>query len=312
MSSGLLSLLDDVAAIAKMAAASVDDVAAGALKATSNAAGVVIDDAAVTPKYVVGLSPARELPIVWNIAKGSLKNKLFILLPGIMLLGELVPWSIKPLLALGALYLCFEGYEKLHQAIHRMLHPASLKNPEQLEAIQPEELEKQRTAGAIRTDFVLSAEIMAIGYATVQEDSFFIKLAALIAVAICITAGVYGMVGVILKADDVGLRLAAPGRSPALQRLGKILVHQMPFVLKILSTVGTAAMLWVGGGIIVHSIPPLHHAVENVTHGIENGLMRWIVEASISLVLAIPVGLVVELLVRLSTKLFGKSSPAHS
>jgi len=312
MSSGLLALLDDVVAIAKVAAASVDDVAAGALKATSNAAGVVIDDAAVTPKYVVGLSPSRELPIVWNIAKGSLKNKLLILLPVIMLLGYLAPWSIQPLLALGALYLCFEGYEKLHQAAHRLWSS----NPQAAQPIEtatsPEQLEKHRTAGAIRTDFVLSAEIMAIGYATVQADSFFVRLLALVAVALCITAGVYGVVGLLLKADDVGLRMAHPDRSPTMQRLGKLLVHQMPTILKLLSAVGTAAMLWVGGGIIVHSIAPLHHLVEHATEGLDSGFLRWIVHATISLILAIPIGYCVDLLVRFTQNLIASKTGWNS
>lgn len=304
MSSGLLALLDDVAAIAKMAAASVDDVAAGALKATSNAAGVVIDDTAVTPKYVVGLSPARELPIVWNIAKGSLKNKLLILLPSMMLLGYLLPWAVQPLLAAGALFLCFEGYEKLQHAAKQAFSKSSHDTSHQPEPLSPEELERNRTAGAIRTDFVLSAEIMAIGYATVQEESFWIKLSALIAVAFCITAGVYGLVGLILKADDVGLRLVAPKRGPVSRTLGRLLVQGMPGVLKVLSVVGTAAMLWVGGGIIIHSIPPLHHSViEPLSQGVENGLLRWLIEAAISLVIAIPLGFLVVQVVQWAQRL---------
>ncbi|MBX3422854.1 MAG: DUF808 family protein [Pirellulaceae bacterium] len=307
MSSGLLTLLDDVAAIAKLAASSLDDVAAGALKASSKAAGVVIDDTAVTPKYVVGLSPSRELPIVWNIAKGSLKNKLLILLPIILLLGHLVPWSIQPLLAIGGLYLCFEGYEKLHHTVRHLFLP-SLQHPvEPMATISPHELETMRTAGAIRTDFILSAEIMAIAYATVRDDSFPIKLAALITVALCITAGVYGVVAMILKADDFGLQLVKAERSSMAQSIGRMLVHGMPTVLSILSFVGTAAMLWVGGGILIHSFAPLHHQIEDFSHGFDNGAAAWAMEAAISLLLAIPVGLVAVICVKLARLLAGRS-----
>lgn len=291
MSSGLLALLDDVAAIVKVTASSLDDVAAQAVKASSKAAGVVIDDAAVTPKYVVGLSPAREIPIVWNIAKGSLRNKLLILLPGVMLLGAIAPWAVGPLLALGGLFLCFEGYEKLHQAVHHYLHPQNKEAVGELEPISPEQLEQDRTKGAIRTDFILSAEIMAISYNVVKAENFWLKLTSLIGVAFFITAGVYGFVALILKADDTGLRLAKEKNHRFVQTLGRGLIRGMPILLMILSVIGTAAMLWVGGGIIIHSFPPAHHWLEEWLQRIgAGGFFAWMVEALISLVFAIFMG----------------------
>ncbi len=294
MTSGLLALFDDVAAIAKAAAASLDDVATQAVKASSKAAGVVIDDAAVTPKYVVGLSPARELPIVWNIAKGSLKNKLLILLPAILLLGVVAPWSIGPLLAVGGLFLCFEGYEKLHHIVHSFLHPAPALAPEALETMSPEELEQVRTSGAIRTDFILSAEIMAIAYDVVQGESFATRLTSLLVVAITITAGVYGFVALVLKADDLGLHLSQARYHQSLNAVGRLLIKGMPRLLVLLTYVGTAAMLWVGGGIIIHSIPPAHHSVQDLVHHWSlTGVTAWCAEAGISLVFGIAIGFVV-------------------
>jgi uncharacterized protein len=313
MSSGLFALFDDVAAIAKAAAASIDDVAAQAVKASSKAAGVVIDDAAVTPKYVVGLTPARELPIVWNIAKGSLKNKLFILLPAIMLLGVAAPWSIGPILALGGIFLCFEGYEKLHHMVHHWLHPTTQTAEESLEMMSPEELEKTRTAGAIRTDFILSAEIMAISYAVVKDDKWFVQFGSLLVSALAITAGVYGFVALVLKADDLGLHLIKNRASRGLQAVGRGLIVAMPILLKILGFIGMAAMLWVGGGIIIHSIPPAHHHLEElVGHWQLTGFVRWCVEAGISLVFAIIVGAIVVGVIGVVQKLRGNKSSASN
>ena len=294
MASGLLALLDDVAAIVKVTAASLDDVATQAVKASSKAAGVVIDDAAVTPKYVVGLSPARELPIVWNIAKGSLRNKLLILLPAIMALGALAPWALGPLLAFGGLFLCFEGYEKLHHAIHNLLHPS--KTPvDELPQLNPEELEKVRTSSAIRTDFILSAEIMAISYYEVKSEVWWMQIITLIIVATLITVGVYGFVGVILKADDFGLKLARHENHPSVKWFGRFLVAGMPKFLVLLAGVGTAAMLWVGGGIIIHnSFHVLHDLVLGVVERVpKQALIRWLTEALISLVFAVFVGFLV-------------------
>lgn len=299
MSSGLLALLDDIAAIVKVTAGSLDDVAAQAVKASSKAAGVVIDDAAVTPKYVVGLSPSREIPIVWNIAKGSLKNKLIILLPSVLLLGALASWAVGPLLAIGGVFLCFEGFEKLHHALHRYLHPVEEIPEESVQPMTPEELEAERTASAIRTDFILSAEIMAISYHVVQKEVLWIQVFSLFIVAILITAGVYGFVALILKADDVGLRLARDKNHSMIQKLGRGLIKGMPLLLGILSFVGTAAMLWVGGGIIIHnSFHFLHQLLEWPIEKLQvDGFAKWAVESSISLVFAILVGFVTVLVI---------------
>lgn len=309
MASGLLALLDDVAAIVKVTAASLDDVAAQAVKASSKAAGVVIDDAAVTPKYVVGLSPARELPIVWNIAKGSLRNKLFILLPAIMALGALAPKALGPLLALGGLFLCFEGYEKLHHAIHSLLHP-SKKTVDELPQMDPEELEKVRTSSAIRTDFILSAEIMAISYNEVKDEPWWMLTITLIVVALLITIGVYGFVGLILKADDFGLRLARHDNRPSVKWFGRLLITGMPKFLVFLAAVGTAAMLWVGGGIIIHnSFHALHEFVLGIVEKApDQAVLRWLTEAFISLVFAIVVGFIVVMILNGAKLFMGKKS----
>lgn len=313
MASGLLALLDDVAAIVKVTAASLDDVAAQAVKASSKAAGVVIDDAAVTPKYVVGLSPAREIPIVWNIAKGSLRNKLLILLPAIMALGALAPWALGPLLAIGGLFLCFEGYEKLHHAVHHLLHPS--KTPvDELPQMNPEELEKIRTSSAIRTDFILSAEIMAISYYEVKAEAWWMQIITLIVVATLITAGVYGFVGLILKADDFGLKLAREENSPSVKWFGRQLITGMPKFLVVLAGIGTAAMLWVGGGIIIHnSFHVLHDLVLGVVKQVpDQAVIRWLTEAVISLIFAILVGFLIVMILNGIKMLTGKKEGEHT
>jgi uncharacterized protein len=302
MATGLLALLDDVAAIAKMTSASLDDVAAQAAKAGAKAAGVVIDDAAVTPKYVVGLSPARELPIVWNIAKGSLKNKLIFLLPAALLLGWLAPWGITPLLACGGLFLCFEGVEKLHHMWHVWQHPPTDAQHAIIpaETITPEELERLRTTGAIRTDFILSAEIMAIAYATIDSTDIAIQAITLAAVAIGITAAVYGFVALVVKADDIGYHLAKEPHAKITKAFGRGIVYIMPPFLRLLGYVGTAAMLWVGGGIIAHSIPWLHH---HMLHFVEKmqaeGILAWLLEACMSGILGVILGSVTVFIVTL-------------
>ncbi len=307
MASGLLVLLDDVAAIAKAAAASLDDVAAQAIKAGSKAAGVVIDDAAVTPKYVIGLSPAREIPIVWNIAKGSLKNKLVVLMPALLLLGFVAPWSISPLLAVGGLFLCFEGYEKLHHIIHGFFHPAHVPAAGEVVAMSPEELEQLRTAGAIRTDFILSAEIMAIAYDVVRDERFATRFGVLLVVAIAITGGVYGFVGLILKADDLGLHLARDRTRRPLRILGRMLIAAMPWLLVMLSYVGTAAMLWVGGGIVLHAFPRLYDALHDHVGALDlPDAVAWCVEAGISLIAGIAIGFVAASIVKATKARFRK------
>ncbi|HEY8571725.1 DUF808 domain-containing protein [Phenylobacterium sp.] len=267
MASGLVALLDDVAGIAKIAAASIDDVAGAAGKAGVKAAGVVVDDTAVTPGYAMGFTPDRELPIVWKIALGSLRNKFFFLLPGALLLSAFAPWAVTPLLMIGGAYLAFEATEKILEAVR---HEDHSDEPQEL-ALSSAELEKQKVAGAIRTDLILSAEIMAIALADVAERPFAIQAAALAVVGLAITIGVYGVVGLIVKMDDIGLHMAS--RDSALgKRVGSWLVKGMPVVLSGLATVGTAAMLWVGGGIIVHG---LHEYHVPVVPGLVEGFSHW-------------------------------------
>lgn len=257
MSIGLIALLDDIAGLAKVAAASLDDVAGQAAKAGAKAAGVVIDDAAVTPTYVVGFDSSRELPIVAKIAAGSLRNKLIVLLPAALLLSLFAPWAITPLLMIGGAYLCYEGAEKVWHALQphaAEAHEAELESV----ALDAQSLEDEKVAGAVKTDFILSAEIMAITLAAVTEGSFWMKAAVLGVVGVFITLAVYGAVALIVKADDVGLRLAtggSPGPLGGVRRgFGRALVKGMPIVLGALSVVGTAAMIWVGGGIVVHGL----------------------------------------------------------
>ncbi len=304
MSIGLLALFDDVAGLAKVAAASIDDVAAQAAKAGAKAAGVVIDDAAVTPRYVVGFAAARELPIVAKIAAGSLRNKLLILLPAALALSLLAPWAITPLLMLGGAYLCYEGTEKVYEALlphHAHGHEAQLASV----AVNARSLEDEKVASAIKTDFILSAEIMAIALAAVPEGGLITQAAVLAAVGIGITAAVYGGVALIVKADDIGVALARSGAGSALggaaRAVGRGLVLGMPVFLKILGVVGTAAMIWVGGGIIVHGLEEyglpaighaIHHAAEVAGHGLAPvaGAAEWIVTAAGSGLVGLLVG----------------------
>jgi len=251
MATGLIALLDDIAAIAKVAAASLDDTAAAAGKASAKAAGVVIDDTAVTPRYVHGFAAARELPIVGKIALGSVKNKMLLLLPGAMALSYFAPWAITPLLMGGGAYLCYEGAEKIYEIFHPIVEVES-----DLDGADPREIENAMVGGAIRTDLILSGEIMAITLADVADRPIFTQAAVLAVVGLGITALVYGVVALIVKADDVGAALArrqgwaaAPGRA-----IGRALVKGMPPFLTLLANIGTAAMLWVGGGIIIHAL----------------------------------------------------------
>ena len=255
MSVGLAALFDDIATLAKAAAASVDDIAAQATKAGTKAAGVVIDDTAVTPRYLVDFSPARELPIVARIALGSLRNKLLILLPVALALSFLLPQAITPLLMIGGAFLCYEGAEKVYEALfphgaHE--HEAKLEPV----AIDAATFEQQKIASAIKTDFILSAEIMAITLAALPSGNPVNQAIILAVVGIGITAAVYGVVALIVKADDFGLALArldAPAAAP-LRATGRAIVLAMPYLLNALSLVGTAAMIWVGGGIILHGL----------------------------------------------------------
>lgn len=287
--SGLLALLDDVAGIAKVAAASVDDIAGQAAKAGAKAAGALIDDAAVTPKYVQGFAPARELPIVGKIALGSIRNKLLILLPAALLLSAFAPWLIVPLLMLGGSYLCFEGAEKVY---HLFRPHAPYADGQKRGAGDPLHLERQKVAGAIKTDFILSAEIMTIALAAMPDEgqSIWIVAAVLALVAVGITVAVYGSVALIVKADDVGLWLARAGKLSLTRALGRGMVAIMPGFLKALLIIGTAAMIWVGGSIVVHGLKDLgwpvaydwiHHQAVAAAEaaGTAQGFVEWAVTA---------------------------------
>jgi len=311
--SGLLALLDDVAAIAKLAATQIDDLAGqaakvgtkvgatvldDAAKAGAKAAGVVIDDAAVTPKYVTGLPAARELPIVWKIARASFFNKLVILLPLALLLDMFLPWMVTPLLMLGGCYLAFEGAEK----VWHWLYPHPESHSQEAVVLDAAHLEEQRVKGAIKTDFILSAEIMTISLAAVESDNWMIAGLVLAFVAVGITALVYGAVAVLVKMDDVGLRLSQTGQLAIVRRFGVGLVKAMPGLMGLISVIGTVAMLWVGGSIIVHGLDVLgwhwpygtiHHFAEVVAHKFPSaeGAVAWMVTAGVDGVLALIIGL---------------------
>jgi predicted DNA repair protein MutK len=300
----LIALLDDVAALAKVAAASLDDVAGQAAKAGVKAAGVVIDDTAVTPGYVIGFAAKRELPIVGKIAVGSLRNKILILLPAALLLSYFLPWIITPILMLGGAYLCYEGTEKVVEAVlpdRAHEHEARTESV----ALSPKTFEDEKVASAIKTDFILSAEIMAITLAAIPAGSVVTQALVLAVVAIGITAAVYGVVALIVKADDVGLALARneqPSVTGRISRaLGRALVLGMPILLKLLSAVGTAAMIWVGGGIVLHGLEvygpsQIQHAVESAAEAVASlvpGLgpvLEWTTIAAISGFIGLAIG----------------------
>ena len=307
MPGGLVALLDDVAALAKLAAASVDDVAFAAGRAGTKAAGVVIDDTAVTPSYVVGLSPARELPIIGKITLGSLRNKLLFLLPAALALSAFAPWAITPLLMLGGAYLAFEATEKIWQALTHTGHAEEV-----IEITDPHELEARQVAGAVRTDFILSAEIMAIALAELPDMSLLMQAAVLAAVAIAITLGVYGAVALIVKMDDVGLHLSLRRRA-YLRAIGHGLVKLMPILLRALSLIGTAAMLWVGGGIFMHGLgefrlgvvpDTVHDLAVAAGHAVPaiEGAVEWVVQALGSAAVGFVVGSVIVALMHLVPK----------
>lgn len=297
MAGGLVGLLDDVAALAKLAAASIDDVGAAAGRASVKAAGVVVDDTAVTPGYVRGLAAERELPIIRQIATGSLRNKLLFILPVAIVLSELAPTLVEIILMAGGAFLCYEGAHKIVHALRGDDHdhdvPATMLGPD---------AEKATVAGAIRTDFILSAEIMVISLKEVIDEPFLTRAAILAVVALLITVVVYGVVAAIVKMDDVGLVLT---RRPQqrVQRMGRALVRAMPVLMRWLSTIGIAAMLWVGGHILLvgadelgwHGPYDVVHNLEEVVHdtGALSGVLEWLVNTAASAVVGLAVGLVV-------------------
>ena len=297
MAGGLVGLLDDVAALAKLAAASIDDVGAAAGRASMKAAGVVVDDTAVTPGYVRGLAAERELPIVRKIATGSLRNKLLFILPVAILLSQVAPVLVEIILMAGGAFLCYEGAHKIVGAVRGTDHdhdvPAAALGPE---------AEKATVAGAIRTDFILSAEIMVISLKEVLDEPFVTRAVILVVVAILITVVVYGVVAAIVKMDDVGLSLASRSSESA-RRTGRALVRAMPVLLRCLATIGIAAMLWVGGHILLvgadelgwHGPYDVVHRLEEAVHttGAISGVLEWVVNTAASAVVGLAVGLLV-------------------
>jgi uncharacterized protein len=316
MASGLIALLDDVAAIAKVAASSLDDIALASAKAGSKAAGVVIDDAAVTPKYVVGFKPERELPIIWKIAKGSLRNKLLFLLPLFIALAAFLPQALTPLLMVGGAFLCFEAAEKVMEklGLHKAAH-----DPDVPVLLEPAEQESKMVKGAIRTDFILSAEILAIALGELGNSALGTKAAALAAVSVAVTVLVYGAVALIVKMDDFGLKLAA-SENGASQALGRGLVAGMPKLLVALSVIGTAAMAWVGGGIVLHGMEvvgiwlALPHTLHAWAHAIAAaspvavGAVEWTANA----VFAGISGVVLGFVIAQGVTLVGRLKPAKA
>lgn len=298
--SGLIALLDDVASIAKVAAASIDDVAGQAAKAGAKAAGAVIDDAAVTPKYVHGFDAKREIPIIWKITRGSIFNKIVILLPAALLLSAFAPWLIAPLLMIGGAYLCFEGAEKV---AHAFGHGDTHESEKHTHPVgDGAALEEERVAGAIKTDFILSAEIMTIALASIPaEDTLLMKGVILAFVAVGITIAVYGFVALIVKADDFGAHLATR-HSGAVAGFGRGIVRFMPGFMKVLTVVGTAAMIWVGGQIVLHGMSELgwhgpydwvHHQAVTAAAMVPQaaGLVEWAVTAFLDGVFGLILGL---------------------
>ena len=306
MAGGLFALLDDVALIARSAASSVDDVAALAGKTSVKAAGVVVDDAAVTPQYVEGIKPQRELPMIWRITKGSLINKLVIILPIAMILSWIAPWALTPILMCGGTYLCFEGAEKI-------LHHVLPHQEKETESVQEKgaDAEDSLVKSAITTDLILSSEIMVISLNEVINEPFWMRLGALIFVGILLTLGVYGAVGLLVKMDDIGMALNK--RHNGKSTVGNALVKGMPIVLDIIGVIGTAAMLWVGGHIVVKGLHEFgmdqpHEFIASVTEKISNGALAWLADTGMSMVCGLVLGVVVATIVMAVKASFGKTS----
>jgi uncharacterized protein len=306
MASSFFALFDDIATI-------LDDVAVLSKVAAKKTAGVLGDDLALNAQQVAGVTAERELPVVWAVAKGSFLNKL-ILVPAALALATFLPWAVLPLLMLGGAFLCYEGFEKLaHKFFHSKEEDAArhkaeldaLTNP----AVDMVAFEKEKVKGAIRTDFILSAEIIVITLGTVTNEPFAKQLAVLSVVAIAMTIGVYGLVAGIVKLDDLGLRLSR--RANALsQTIGRGLLVFAPFLMKALSVLGTAAMFLVGGSIVLHGIGPLHHWVEALLKPLaaNAGWFAIIASSVIDLIVGIIVGALVLALVTLTSKLFKRKS----
>ena len=320
----LLTLLDDIATIlddvavmtkvaAKKSAAVADDVATMTKVATQKTAGVLGDDLALNAQQVTGVRAEREIPVVWAVAKGSLVNKA-ILVPAALAISAWAPWLVTPLLMLGGAFLCFEGVEKL---AHKLLHGADEEEANHAEHAQANAdgtvdlvaFEREKIRGAVRTDFILSAEIIVIALGTVASAPFLQQVAVLVGIAVLMTVGVYGLVGGIVKLDDLGLWLSGKASSAA-QALGRSLLAAAPWLMKGLSVAGTAAMFLVGGGILVHGIGPLHHAIEGagaaLAQGALGGLWQALATNALNAVAGIAAGAVVLAGVHLVQRLRGK------
>ena len=308
----LLALLDDIASV-------LDDVTVMSKVAAKKTAGVLGDDLALNAQQVTGVNPDRELPVVWAVAKGSLMNKA-ILVPAALAISAFVPWLITPLLMIGGAFLCYEGFEKLaHKYLHskeedeqhHAEHVAALANP----AVDVREVEKDKIKGAIRTDFILSAEIIVISLGTVAGAPFGQQVAVLVAIALAMTVGVYGLVAGSVKLDDAGLYLSRKANGAA-QALGKLLLALAPKLMKFLSVVGTAAMFMVGGGIVAHALPALHHFSEGVAHAVEGvpaigGVLAAIAPTVVDALIGVLIGAAVLLVVTVAKRMFGKKATAH-
>ena len=322
MASSLLALLDDIATVlddvalmskvaARKSAAMADDVAVLTKLSAQKTAGVLGDDLALNAQQVTGVSANREIPVVWRVAKGSMLNKA-ILVPAALAISAFMPWLVTPLLMVGGAFLAFEGFEKvahkfLHKeeaATHRAELEAALADP----GVDMAQMEKDKVKGAIRTDFILSAEIIAITLGTVAGQDFWTQLAVLVGIALLMTVGVYGLVGGIVKLDDLGLWLSQKASSAA-QAIGRGILWLAPWLMKFLSVAGTAAMFLVGGGIIAHGIGPLHHLIQDWKAAA--GGMGWLLEMLANAVVGIVVGGIVVAVVTAVQKMRGKPAAAH-
>lgn len=298
MASGLFALLDDIVVLAKAAALSLDDIAVGAGKAGVKSAGVIIDDAAVTPQYVKGLSPKRELPIVWRITKGSLVNKFVFIIPILLLLSWLAPWALPFLLIAGGSYLVYEGAEKVLAWVGISHHDGE--HAETVKEVSSKEHENKIVKSAVTTDLVLSAEIMLISMSNLETDNIFILIGMLTLVALAMTVLVYGAVGLLVKIDDIGLYYATnPKQSKLVRRFGFGLVKSMPKVFNVLSVVGTVAMLWVGGHILAKALYDVgvkfaYDFLHVITHAVEpaGAVIMWSVDTIVSAIMGLVVGLI--------------------
>jgi len=297
--SSLLTLLDDIATL-------LDDISVMGKLAAKKTAGVLGDDLSLNAQQVTGVRANRELPVVWSVAKGSLLNKV-ILVPLALLISAFIPWAVTPLLMIGGAFLCFEGVEKVLHTLEARKHKETQEAREQrlnaMASQDPREFERDKVKGAIRTDFILSAEIVAITLGIVAEAPLLNQVLILSGIAVLVTIGVYGLVGIIVKLDDMGYWLAEK-RAALAQALGKSLLFIAPWLMKILSVVGTLAMFLVGGGIVVHGIAPLHHAIEHMAQG-SNPFVAALLPVLANLVLGFIIGAKVLLAVKLIARLRG-------